>query len=151
MTGAAWPTEFVWGEPVPPPERWECPGIVMLFNLECPGCIARGIPLLKRYAREHEGELEIVTIHTSYGHRRYERDEMVPQLTRFAESFARLPFPVALDLDGEIARARGAEGTPHWLFYAAGGEPLRSIYGSQENAQTRLAYLLDELTRAAGP
>lgn len=148
---AAWPTDFVWGEPVAPPERWERPGIVMFFNLECPGCIARGIPLLKRYAREHGGALEIVTIHTAYGHRRYERDEVVPQLTRFAERFAKLPFPVALDLDASVARHHGAEGTPHWLVYAAGGALLRSIYGSQENAQTRLAYLLDELTQTAGP
>ena len=151
MDDAAWPTDFVWGDPLPPPGRWERPGIVMFFNLECPGCISRGVPFLKRLTREHEGVFEVLMIHTAYGHRRFERDEVVPQLTHFAGSFAKLPFPVALDLDSAIARHHGAEGTPHWLVFAAGGELLRSIYGSQENAQTRLTYLLDELTQAARP
>ena len=144
-----WPTDFVWREPLPPPGAWTRPGIVMFFNLECPGCIARGVPFLKRLVKEHDGLLEVLMIHTSYGHRRYPREQVVPQLTRFAESFARLPFPVALDLDGEIAVHHGVEGTPHWLVFAPGGELLRSIYGSQDNAQTRLGYLLDELAQAA--
>ena len=146
---ATWPTDFVWGEAVPPPERWTRPGIVMFFNLECPGCVSRGVPFLKRLAREYRGSLEVLMVHTSYGHAFYPRDEVVPQLRHFAENFARLPFSVALDLDGRIAGEHGAEGTPHWLVFDRGGRLLRSIYGSQENAQTRLGYLLDELSQAA--
>ena len=63
---------------------------------------------------------------------------------KFARDFARLPFAVALDLDGAFAREWQTEGTPHWLAFAAGGELLRSVYGSQDNAQTRLEYLLTE-------
>lgn len=117
----------------------------MFFNLECAGCISRGAPLLKRLAREHEGKLEVVMIHTAYGHRRYARDEVLPTLKRFAERFARLTIPIALDLDGEIAESWGVEGTPHWLLFSAGGELLRSIYGSQDNTVTRLEYVLEEL------
>lgn len=140
-----WPGDFVWLGPVPPPGRWGKPGLVMLFNLECPGCISRGVPLVKRLAAAYGERLQVVMVHTAYGHRRYERDEVVPTLRHFAERFARLEVPVALDLDGALAEAWGAEGTPHWLVYDADGTLARSIYGSQENAQTRLEYLLEEL------
>lgn len=144
-----WPEDFVWRGPVPAPDRWGKPGLVMLFNLECPGCIARGVPMIKRLSAEHGERLQLVMVHTAYGHKRYEREQVVPTLTHFAESFARLEVPIALDLDGSLAEAWGAEGTPHWLVYDASGELVRSIYGSQDNAQTRLGYLLDELLAAS--
>lgn len=140
----AWPTEFVWQGPVPPPGEWGRPGLVMFFNLECPGCVARSVPFLKRLAAERGDGLVVLAVHTSHGHRAYARDQVVPQLRRYAEEFARLPFPVALDLDGSVARASGAEGTPHWLAFDAEGRLVRSFYGSQENARSRLEYLLDE-------
>jgi len=140
-----WPTEFVWMDPVPPPEQWDKPGIVMFFNLECPGCISRGIPFLKQLVREYGDKLQVMTVHTAYGHKLYERDEVLPQLEYFCRDFAKLPFPVALDLSGELAQSWGVEGTPHWLVFAPGGELLRSIYGSQDNARMRLEYLMEEL------
>ncbi|CAN5873360.1 alkyl hydroperoxide reductase [soil metagenome] len=143
-----WPdaSNFVWGESVPAPEAWGKPGLVMFFNLECPACISRGVPFLKRLARDHGDKLVIVMVHTSFGHKRYARDETVPTLLHFAESFAAIPFPIALDLDGELAERWGVEGTPHWFAFDRAGEVMRSIYGSQENAQVRLEYLLDEVT-----
>jgi hypothetical protein len=140
-----WPEDFVWRGPVPPPGRWGRPGLVMLFNLECAACVSRGVPLIKRVAAERGDALQLVMVHTAYGHRQHPREALVPALERFAGAFARLEVPVALDLDGSLAAAWGAEGTPHWLIYDAVGRRLRSVYGSQENAQTRLAYALDEL------
>ena len=142
-----WPTEFIWGEPVPPPAEWKKPGIVMFFNLECPGCISRGIPFLKQLYREHGDKLHYLTVHTSYGHKQYEKDDVVEKVRYFARDFAKLPFPVGLDYSGELAERLGVEGTPHWLVFAPGGELLRSIYGSQDNARTRLEYLMLELTQ----
>jgi hypothetical protein len=117
----------------------------MLFNLECAACIARGVPFLKRLAAEHVGALRLVMVHTSYGHRRLAREQVAPTLEHFAASFARLELPIALDLDGSLAEAWGAAGTPHWFAFDVQGRRVRSIYGSQENAQTRLEYLLDAL------
>lgn len=54
--------------------------------------------------------------------------------------------PVALDLSGDLTRAYALAGTPYTLALAAGGEVLRSVYGSQNNAQMRLEYLLAEPT-----
>lgn len=124
----------------------------MFFNLECPACVSRAVPFIKKLQREHGTGLKGALVHTALGHRRLERDEVVPTLVRFASEFAKLPQPVALDLDGELASAWGVEGTPHWFAFDGAGELVRSFYGSQENAQTRLEYLLEELVAAgAGP
>ncbi|MFC4455940.1 TlpA disulfide reductase family protein [Deinococcus sonorensis] len=143
-----WPAAdaFVWGDAVPSPEVWTRPGLVMFFNLECPACISRGIPFLKRLHAEAGGRVQMLAIHTSRGHRLLPQEDVVPTLRRFAERYARLPFPVALDLDGSVAAHWQTEGTPHTLAFAAGGELLRSVYGSQDNAQTRLEYLVQEWT-----
>ncbi|PYE49418.1 TlpA family protein disulfide reductase [Deinococcus yavapaiensis] len=119
----------------------------MFFNVECAACVTRGIPFLKRLHHEYGGQVNVLGIHTSRGHRLLERDRVEPTVRRFAESFAKLPFPVALDLDGHIAETWQTEGTPHWLAFAVDGTLLRSVYGSQENAQTRLEYLLAELVQ----
>jgi hypothetical protein len=140
-----WPTDWVHQEPPPPPGAWHRPGIAVVFHLECPGCVSRAIPWLKRLAAGDGDRLTLLAIHTAYGHRQLERGAVVPQLVHYASNFAALPFPVALDLDGSWAAGMGAEGTPHWFVWDAEGNLVRSVYGSQENAQTRLAYLLEEL------
>jgi hypothetical protein len=117
----------------------------MAFHLECAGCISRGIPFLKRLGQEHGERLQLALLHTAYGHRTLPREQVEPQLLRFAGAFARLEIPIALDVDGSRAERWGAEGTPHWFVFDARGALARSVYGSQENAQTRLAYLAQEL------
>jgi len=142
----SWPKEndFVWKDAVARPETWDRPGVVMFFNLECPGCVSRGVPFLKKLAKEYKDKLIITMVHTSFGHKVYTRDEVVPTLTHFARDFADIPFPIALDLDGKMAESWEVLGTPHWLIFD-GGELVRSIFGSQDNAQTRLEYTLAEL------
>lgn len=140
------PNDFVHLEALPQPSEWRRAGLVMFFNLECAACVSRGIPFMKRLHASYGQSLNLLAIHTSYGHRHWEREQVEGQLRHFAQNFAKLPFPVALDISGDIARHWRIEGTPHWLAFDAGGELLRSIYGSQENAQTRLEYLLAELS-----
>jgi len=148
MQATSWPTDFVWGEAVPAPVDPDGrPGVVMFFNLECPGCISRGIPFLKRLESDYRGRIWTMLVHTSYGHRDLSRDEVVPTLRHFAESFARLPMPVALDVDGSLARDWGVDGTPHWFVFDGAGALQRSVYGSQDNARTRLEYLVEELVQ----
>ncbi|BBN94406.1 alkyl hydroperoxide reductase [Deinococcus grandis] len=144
------PTDFVHGDPVPPPQAWTRPGLVMTFNLECPGCVSRGIPFLKRLHAEFGDAVHLLAVHTSHGHRTLPREDVEPTLKKFAQDYAKLPFPVALDLTGTLARHWHTEGTPHWLAFAPGGDLIRSVYGSQDNAQTRLQYLLEEWTGRTG-
>jgi len=121
----------------------------MAFNLECAGCIARGVPFLKRMQAEHGDGLYLALLHTAYGHKVHPRGEVLPELDRFAGSFAQLDMPIALDEEGDLAQRWGAEGTPHWFAFDAHGALVRSVYGSQENAQTRLSYLMAELVESA--
>ena len=140
------PADFVHLDALPDPAEWTRPGLVQFFNLECPGCVSRGIPFMKRLHAEFGEKVKLLAIHTSRGHRVYPREEVEPQLLKFAREYARLPFPVALDLDGSVAEFWNTEGTPHWLAFVPGGELLRSVYGSQDNAQLRFQYLLEEQT-----
>lgn len=140
-----WPKEFVWGGEVAEAKELNKPAIAMFFNLECPACVTRGIPFLKRLHEEYGSDLAVFVIHTSFGHKLFEREEVVPTLLHFSEKFAKLPYPVALDLDGSIAESWQALGTPFWIIFNKAGELVRSIYGSQGGAQTRLEYLLEEL------
>lgn len=138
------PAEFVYLDAVPDPTEWTRPGLVQFFNLECPAYVSRGIPFMKRLHTEFGDSVNLLAIHTSRGHRRYERQQVEPQLLKFACDYAKLPFSAALDLDGSVAEFWQTEGTPRWLAFGPGGKLLRSVYGSQEGAQTRLEYLLGE-------
>ncbi|MDZ7799391.1 MAG: hypothetical protein U5K81_01185 [Trueperaceae bacterium] len=151
MDPTDWPNEsdWVWKGPVAPPAAWGRPGVVLAFNVSCAGCVSRAIPFMKRLHAEHGARLRLASLHTAHGHRVLPRDAVAPEVERFASSFARLPFAVALDLDGARAARWGAEGTPHWFVFDADGALVRSIFGSQDNATTRLAYLVEELLEAA--
>lgn len=138
-----WPDEWVHGEPVPEPAEWGRPGLALIFNLECAGCVTRAVPWLKRLARAADGAAVVLAVHTAYAHRVLPREDVVPRLQHYATDFAALPFPVALDLDGSWAEAVGAQGTPHWLVWDERGRLERSVYGSQANALTRLAYVAE--------
>lgn len=139
----AWLDDWVHGDPLPPPAAWGRPGIGLAFHLECAGCVSRAMPWLKRLAPKIGDRAVLLAIHTAYGHRTLPRDHVSPQLAHYAGAFAQLPFPVALDLDGAWAAAMGAEGTPHWFVWDGHGALERSVYGSQENALTRLGYVVE--------
>jgi len=141
--GPAWPSNWVHGDPLPPPMAWGKPGLALAFHLECAGCVGRAVPWLKRAAAGVGDRAVLLAVHTAHAHRTLERELVVPRLTHYARSFAALPFAVALDLDGAWATAMGAEGTPHWFVWDEHGALVRSIYGSQENALTRLGYVLE--------
>lgn len=145
-----WPTpeNWVWRGPLENPRTWGKPGLVMAFNLECAGCIARGVPYLKRLGAEFGDDLQLALLHTAYGHKVHDRADVLPELERFAGNFAQIDMPIALDEQGDLAQRWGAEGTPHWFAFDHTGALVRSVYGSQENAQTRLSYLMAELVES---
>lgn len=138
-----WLDDWVHGQPLGPPTTWGRPGLALLFNLECAGCVSRAIPWFKRASLRARDRATTFGVHSAYGHRTLARSEVVPNLQRFAEGFARLAFPVALDVDGAWAASMGAAGTPHWIVWDAAGRVERSLYGSQANALTRLEYVLE--------
>jgi hypothetical protein len=138
-----WLEDWLHGDPLPPPTEWGKPGLALAFNIACAGCVGRAVPWLKRLAPRVGDRAVLLSVHTAYGHRVWPREEVAPQVARYAAGFAALPFPLALDLDGGWAQAHGADGTPHWFVWDAQGRLERSVYGSQENALTRLAYVVE--------
>jgi hypothetical protein len=138
-----WFDDWLHGEPLPPPTAWGKPGMALAFNLACAGCVGRAVPWLKRLAPRVGDRAVLLAIHTAYGHEVWPREGVAPQVTRYAAEYAALPFPLALDLDGGWAQANGAQGTPHWFVWDEQGRLERSVYGSQENAITRLGYVVE--------
>jgi hypothetical protein len=139
-----WPNEWIAGEAVPEPREWGKPGVVLAFSVECAGCVARAVPWLRDLSARHGEALVLAMVHTAYAHHVRPRDEVIDDVERVL-AFTRTPLPVALDGDGSWAQAWGAEGTPHWFAFDAAGSLVRSVYGSQANAITRLDYLVEEL------
>lgn len=138
-----WLDDWVHGQALPPPAAWGRPGLALLFNLACAGCVSRAVPWLKRASVATGSRATLFAVHTAYGHQILPRASVAPQVERFARDFARLPCALALDVSGDFAERHGAEGTPHWLVWNERGDLERSIYGSQGNALTRLGYLLE--------
>lgn len=142
--GPGWLDDWVYGRPLPPPETWARPGLALVFNLGCAGCVSRAVPWLKNVAGRASERAVLFAVHTAYAHRRLPRDEVAVAVERFAREVAHVPVPVALDLNGSWAASLGAAGTPHWFAWDQRGRLDRSVYGSQHNAFTRLGYLLEE-------
>ena len=112
---------------------------VLFFNRRCLGCVGRAIPLAYEYLKEYEG-LEVIGIHTSFGNEVVTKDDIINIFTT-----KELPFPIFYDIDRTNYEKFECEGTPHWLIFDKWGNLFRSFYGSQDGAQTRLMYAIDEL------
>ena len=128
------------GEPTNLMEQYfGSPLLVLFFNIRCLGCVGRAIPLAYDYQGEFEN-LKVAAIHTSFGKEVVTKDDIVNIFTT-----KELPIPIYFDIEQTNYKAFECEGTPHWLLFTKDGELFRSFYGSQEGAQTRLMYALDEL------
>ncbi len=128
------------GVPVNLMERYEGkPLLVLFFNIRCLGCVGRAIPLAYDYSNEYEN-LNVVAIHTSFGKEVVTKDDIKNIFTT-----KELPFPIYFDIGQTNYVKFECEGTPHWIMFDSNGKLFRSFYGSQDGAQTRLMYALDEL------
>lgn len=74
------------------------PVLVTFWATTCPGCIAEMPHLIDLYRRLHPAGLEIVAVAMSYD---------PPNQVLAMRERRGLPYPVALDIDGGIARAFG--------------------------------------------
>lgn len=115
------------------------PLLVLFFNIQCLGCVGRAIPLAYDFLQEFEG-LNVVAIHSNFGPVEVTKEEI---LNIFTDQ--QLPYPIHFDYGKENYEKFECEGTPHWLLIDKEGQIIRSFFGSQENAQTRLVYALEEL------
>ncbi|MDO5664637.1 MAG: redoxin domain-containing protein [Bacteroidia bacterium] len=117
------------------------PLLILFFNIQCLGCVGRAIPLAFDYLQEFKS-LNVVAIHTLFGKEIVTKDDIINIFTN-----KELPFPIYFDIEKTNYEKFECEGTPHWILMDSEGNVNRSIFGSQENAQTRLIYALEELTK----
>lgn len=115
------------------------PLLVLFFNIRCLGCVGRAIPLAYDFSQEYEN-LQVVAIHTNFGKEIVSKEDILNIFTS-----KELPIPIYFDNKQENYEKFACEGTPHWLMFDKEGELFRSFYGSQDGAQNRLLYAIDEL------
>ena len=113
--------------------------LILFFNIQCLGCVGRAIPLAFDYLQEFRN-LNVVAIHTVFGKEVVSKDDIINIFTQ-----KELPFPIYFDIGRTNYENFACEGTPHWVLMDSKGHVIRSFFGSQEGAQTRLVYALEEL------
>lgn len=115
------------------------PLLALFFNIQCLGCVGRAIPLAYDFMGEFEG-LNVVAIHTTFGREEVTKEDILNIFTD-----GELPYPIHFDIGKTNYEKFECEGTPHWLLINKAGEVEKSFFGSQEGAQTRMVYALEEL------
>ena len=115
------------------------PLLVLFFNIQCLGCVGRAIPLAYDFSQEFKG-LNVVAVHSDFGSIEVTKNEIVNIFTD-----KNLPYPIYFDYGKTNYEKFECEGTPHWLLIDKKGHISKSFFGSQENAQTRLMYALEEI------
>ena len=115
------------------------PMLVIIYNNACLGCTGRAIPLAYDF-QEANPELQVVGIHSNFGIEEVSEADIKAIFTS-----GEIPFPIYIDENHKVYDQFKSEGTPQWLLFTKEAELYRSIFGSQEGAQNRLAYAIGEL------
>ncbi|AKP53303.1 TlpA family protein disulfide reductase [Cyclobacterium amurskyense] len=115
------------------------PLLAIIYNNQCLGCTGRAIPLAYELQKENE-EIQVVGIHTSFNSSQASESDIKSIFTVDA-----LPFPIFLDNGRAVYDQFESSGTPQWVLITKEGKLSRTIFGSQEGAQNRLYYAIDQL------
>ena len=115
------------------------PLLAIIYNNQCLGCTGRAIPLAYELQKENE-EIQVVGIHTSFNSSQASESDIKSIFTVDA-----LPFPIFLDNGRAVYDQFESSGTPQWVLITKEGKLSRTIFGSQEGAQNRLYYAIEQL------
>jgi len=118
---------------------FEKPILLLFYNNQCLGCTGRAIPFA--YKLQNEFACRLILIHSDFG--RVSTEEEIKSIFTVTE----IPFEIYKDENHQLYNHFNCEGTPHWVLFNQQAEVIQSIFGSQANAQNRLFYSLDEVTR----
>jgi hypothetical protein len=111
----------------------------IIYNNQCLGCTGRAIPLAYQLQKENVG-VQVVGIHSNFTLTKVTENDIKSIFT-----LEELPFPIFLDEGHLVYDQFDSQGTPQWLLITKEGRLFRSIFGSQEGAQNRLFYALEQL------
>jgi peroxiredoxin len=115
------------------------PILAIIYNNQCLGCTGRAIPLAYQLQKENAG-VQVVGIHSNFTNTKVIEND-IKSIFRIHE----LPFPIFLDEGHLVYDQFDSEGTPQWLLITKDAILSSSIFGSQEGAQNRLFYALEQL------
>ena len=115
------------------------PVLLLIYNNDCLGCTGRAIPLAYDFQQMYES-IQVIGIHSDFKNREATK-ENIKNIFTSGEN----PFPIYIDKHHQVYDQLNAEGTPQWLLINSNGELYRSIFGSQEGAQSRLSYAVETL------
>ncbi|MDX1905398.1 MAG: TlpA disulfide reductase family protein [Bacteroidia bacterium] len=133
------------GGPVPQVSRLAGrPLLLLMFHVDCPGCIHRALPFALKLSRAYP-DVQVMAIHTQPEGFNRSADFVLEALRQLS-----IPFPVWLDEGDTTYKRFGAEGTPHWWLTDQAGIVQKSIFGSMLNSLHRLDYGLSEMFQVPG-
>lgn len=112
--------------------------LVLFYNTNCLGCTGRAIPLAYKLKNEFDF-IHLIVIHSSFRSTPFSKEEVLSVFTD-GES----PFEIYREAKHDLYDHFDCEGTPHWLIMNGKGEVLHSFFGSQEGAQLKLEYAIQE-------
>lgn len=116
--------------------------LLLFFNKNCLGCTGRAIPFAHKLMKQYK-ELPIFIIHSDFG----QNETSINELNALF-SAGHSPFPIFIDKQGALHNQFQCEGVPHWILLDKQNNINRSIFGSQEGAQNRISYAIEEVIKS---
>lgn len=113
--------------------------LIIIYNNQCLGCTGRAIPLAYELQQEFK-DIQVLGIHTNFNSSVVTESDIKSIFT-----LDELPFPIYLDNNHKVFDQFQSSGTPQWIIISKDGILSRSIFGSQDGAQNRIVYTLEQL------
>jgi hypothetical protein len=112
--------------------------LILFYNTNCLGCTGRAIPLAYKLKNDFSF-ISLTVIHSSFRPTPFTRDEV---LSVFTDNES--PFDIYREAKHDLYDYFDCDGTPHWLIMDGRGEIMHSFFGSQDGAQLKLEYAIQE-------
>ncbi|PKR79993.1 hypothetical protein CW751_12275 [Brumimicrobium salinarum] len=112
--------------------------LLLFYNTNCLGCTGRALPLAHELNINHE-KVNLIILHSNFKTTPISVEEIKSVFTNQAP-----PFKIYREDFHDLYDYFGCEGTPHWILMNGSGDVLKSFFGSQEGAQMKLSYAIQE-------
>ena len=116
--------------------------VLIIYNNSCLGCTGRAIPLAYDF-QQNNPSIQVIGIHSNFGGTKTTKEAIKSIFTS-----GEVPFPIYMDENHQVFDQFESAGTPQWILITPKGDLFRSIFGSQDGAQNRLFYAIEELVKS---
>ena len=116
--------------------------VLIIYNNSCLGCTGRAIPPAYDF-QQNNPSIQVIGIHSDFGGTKTTKEAIKSIFTS-----GEVPFPIYMDENHQVFDQFESAGTPQWILITPKGDLFRSIFGSQDGAQNRLFYAIEELIKS---